>query len=75
MLVGTTKHVGKTRLSANTKLRPRIPPMQVRRIQPAKKLLTKSLGNLSFRKSVNLILNNLKRRSKWAKSKATLGFQ
>ena len=68
MLVGTTKHVGKTRLSANTKLRPRIPPMQVRRIQPAKKLLTKSLGNLSFRK---LILNKVQL---MGISKGTLGF-
>ena len=50
MLGGNTKHVGNTRLSGNKKLKPRKPPMQVRRVQPAKKLLTKSLGILSFRK-------------------------
>ena len=45
MLGGNIGHVGNTRLSVNTKPKPiRKPPMQVRRVQPAKKLLTKSLG-------------------------------
>ena len=53
MLGGNTEHVGKIRLSGNSKLKPRRkPPMQVRRVQPAKKLLTKSLGSLSFRKTL-----------------------
>ena len=43
-----TKHGGDNRHSGNTKLKPRKPPMQVRKVQPAKKLLTKSLGSLSF---------------------------
>ena len=48
MVGGNTKHGGDSRQSGNTRLKPRKPPMQVRRVKPAKKLLTKSLGSLSF---------------------------
>ena len=44
MLGGNTEHIGTTRLRGNTKQKTRKPPIQVRRVQPAKKLLTKSLG-------------------------------
>ena len=57
MLGGNTEHVANTRLSGNTIQKPRgKPPMQVRRVQPAKKVLTKSLGSLclSSRKPLSL---------------------